>query len=133
RVAIVGASGAGKSTLARLAARLADPASGEVLLDGADVRGLTLSSVRGAVRLVFQDAFLVTGSVIENLRFGLDKAGQADAWPALRAARADTIVDRLAGKLLASVGPKGGWLSSGQRQRVALARALMRPSPLLIL
>ena len=132
-VALVGASGGGKSTLASLAVRLRDPTSGAVLIDGRDLRDVTLSSVRRAASIVFQEPYIFRGSIVDNIRYGTPEAGLDDVAATARAAGVDRMLDTMGGGYGTPVGPVGGWLSGGQRQRVALARALLREAPILIL
>lgn len=131
-VALVGASGAGKSTLARLLVRTHDPVSGSVLLDGHDLRDLTRETVVRAACAVFQDPYILRGSVSETI--GYARALDAEEVTRLsRAAHAHGFVTDMPGGYLASVGPHGSWLSGGQRQRLALARAFSRDCPILVL
>jgi ATP-binding cassette, subfamily B, bacterial len=131
-VAIVGPSGSGKSTLVRLLLRLHDPAAGKVLLDGRDLRDLSLRDVRDAVAPVLQDAYIFRGSIRDNIRYGRPGASLPDILAAARAAHVDAFAPALRSGP-AGVGPRGTLLSGGQRQRVALARALLRDAPILVL
>ena len=130
-VALVGGSGGGKSTLALLLLRLYDPDRGAVLIDGQDLRDLSLASVRAAVAPVFQDAHLVRGSLRENIAYGRPDLPAAAVEAAGRAAHAHGFVG--ADGYRRGLGSGGAGLSGGQRQRVALARALLRDAPILIL
>jgi ABC-type multidrug transport system fused ATPase/permease subunit len=130
-VAIVGPSGSGKSTLIQLLLRLHDPDTGTILIDGVDIRDVSLVSLRQAVAVVFQEPYLSRGSVADNIRYGAaDPARMAEAG---RMAHVEPFVRRSAEAWATQVGPQGGWLSGGQRQRVAFARALMRDAPILVL
>ncbi|MCA2222655.1 ABC transporter ATP-binding protein [Nonomuraea aurantiaca] len=131
-VALVGPTGSGKSTLVQLLVRLVDPASGQVLLDGVDVRRLAYGGLAEAVALVPQQTFLFDDTVRGNIALGLDTDDE-DVWAALRVAQADGFVARLASGLDTRVGERGTSLSGGQRQRLALARAVVRRPRLLIL
>lgn len=132
-VALVGPSGSGKSTLAQLALRLYDPSAGAVLLDGHDLRDLTIESVRRSVGIVFQEPFIFQGTIADNIRYGRTGAPDELVQAMGRAAHADAFVRDRPGGYAAQTGPRGGWLSTGQRQRVALARAFVRNSAVLIL
>ncbi len=131
-VALVGPSGAGKSTALALIPRLADPLGGRITLDGADLRDLTLASLRDAIAYVGQDALLFDDTVAANIRMGRPDADDADVQRAARAAAAGFVEDLPQG-FNTPVGPGGGRLSGGQRQRVALARALLRNPRILLL
>jgi ABC-type multidrug transport system fused ATPase/permease subunit len=131
-VAVVGATGSGKSTLASLLARLTDPVSGAVRLDGVDLRDLARGEVPAAVALVAQQTFLFGESVRENVTLGEERTDQ-EIWAALRTAQAEKFVRALPDGLDTVVGERGTTLSGGQRQRLALARALVRRPRLLVL
>jgi ATP-binding cassette subfamily B protein len=133
RVALVGGTGSGKSTLAALISRLYQPSTGRVLLDGRDVAGLTLESLRGAVAVVHQEPELFSATLRENVAFGRPDADDAQLLAALEAAAALDVVAGLPEGLDAVVGEQGYTLSGGQRQRVALARALLAAPRVLIL
>lgn len=131
-VAVVGPTGSGKSTLAGLLVRLVDPESGEILLDGVDVRSLGQGDVAEHAALVFQQAFVFDDSVRDNVTLGRDVADE-DVWAAVRLAQGESFVKALDDGLDAHIGERGTTLSGGQRQRLALARALVRRPRLLIL
>jgi subfamily B ATP-binding cassette protein MsbA len=131
-VAFVGPSGAGKSTIFNLAMRLYDPLSGAIRIDGQDSRAVQLASLRGAMALVSQDAFLFDDTVERNIALGRSGATQAEIAAAARAAACDFISGLPQGPAT-RVGEGGRNLSGGQRQRVALARALLSQAPILLL
>ena len=131
-VAIVGPTGAGKSTLTTLLARLVDPESGAVLVDGTDLRDLARGELAGSLSVVPQSAFLFDDTIRGNITLGADHT-DAEVWQALRVAQADRFVRTLADGLDTRVGERGTTLSGGQRQRIALARALVRRPRLLVL
>lgn len=131
-VAVVGPTGSGKSTLTTLLARLVDPHTGQVRLDGVDARDLPRGGVAASAALVAQQTFLFDDTVRDNITLGADLA-DAQVWDALRLARADGFVAALPGGLDARIGERGATLSGGQRQRLALARALVRRPRLLVL
>jgi ATP-binding cassette subfamily B protein len=130
---VTGPSGAGKSTLVALLCRLVDPSAGRVLLDGHDLRALTVASARSAVAVVTQDAEIVEGTLWDNLRYGSDDADPDHILAAARAAEVDEFASRLPGGYAAPVGQRGRRLSGGQRRRVAIARALVRRAAVLVL
>ncbi len=124
--AVVGSTGTGKTTLLSLVPRLFDVTAGAVLVDGVDVREMEPEALWGRVGLVPQKAFLFTGSVATNLRYGDPLASEDLLWAALEVAQAREFVEAMPGKLDAVVSQGGGNLSGGQRQRLAIARALVR-------
>ncbi|WP_411286243.1 ABC transporter ATP-binding protein [Lapillicoccus sp.] len=132
-LALVGRTGAGKSTIAALVPRLMDPQEGRVLLDGMDVRGLELETVRAQVSLVLQDCVLLHGSLLDNIACGRPDATEEAVRRAARLALVDEFAERLPLGLDTPVGERGVSLSGGQRQRVAIARAILRDTPILIL
>jgi ATP-binding cassette, subfamily B, bacterial len=132
-VALVGATGSGKSTVAGLLARLYDPDDGRVLLDGHDLRELRLVDVRRAVALVFEETFLFTESVRENIRFGRPDAGDEAVIRAAELAGAGEFVAALPDGYETVLGERGFSLSGGQRQRVAIARAILADPAVLVL
>ncbi len=133
RIALVGESGAGKSTIASLLLRLYDPASGNVLVDGHDVREFTVGSLRSQLSVVLQDSILFAASVRDNIAIGLDDVTQEQIENAARLANADAFIRALPEGYDTILGERGVTLSSGQRQRVAIARAAVRSAPILIL
>ena len=134
RVAVVGPSGAGKSTLVALLPRLRDPDQGRVLIDGHDLRDLTLASVRAQVSIVLQDSVLFAGTIAENIALGA--AGPVSSIEVERAARlanAHDFIRRLPHGYDTVVGERGAMLSGGERQRIAIARAAIRDAPIVVL
>lgn len=125
-VAIIGGTGSGKSTLLNLVPRLFDPTSGQVLIDGVDVRDLDPNVLSGTIGFVPQTARLFTGTVATNLRFGNPDATDPELWQALEVAQASEFVARMTRGLDTELGRAGTRLSGGQRQRLAIARALVR-------
>jgi ATP-binding cassette subfamily B protein len=133
RVALVGPSGAGKSTVFRLLLRFYDPQSGQVRVDGVDVRDADPVEVRARMALVAQDSPLFSGTAAENVRFGRGDASEAQVREAVRAAQAEGFLTALPEGLATQVGDRARTLSGGQRQRLAIARALIRQAPILLL
>lgn len=133
RIGIVGPSGAGKSTLVQLVPRLLDVSEGAVLWDGADLRDLTLASLRRHLTLVSQDTFLLNASVEENIAFAQPNTRAADIVEAARAACAHEFILALPQGYQTPLGERGQSLSGGQRQRLAIARAWLRDTSMLIL
>jgi ATP-binding cassette subfamily B protein len=132
-LALVGSTGSGKSTVAGLLARLYDPDEGTVRLDGHDVRKLRLADVRRAVALVFEETFLFTDTVRENIRFGRPEAGDEEVERAAALAGAAEFVADLPDGYETVLGERGFSLSGGQRQRIAIARAILANPAVLVL
>ncbi|MCC9177721.1 ABC transporter ATP-binding protein [Arthrobacter sp. zg-Y750] len=127
--AIIGSTGAGKTTLLNLVPRLLDATSGRIAVDGQDIAGVTLSSLRAGIGLVPQRAYLFSGTIASNLRFGKPEATDEELWAALETAQAAAFVRAGEGGLEHPVEQGGANFSGGQRQRLAIARALVvRPS-----
>jgi subfamily B ATP-binding cassette protein MsbA len=133
RVAFVGPSGAGKTTLLDLLLRFFDPDSGRVLLDGEDIRSMTLESLRRQVALVSQEVLLFNTSARENLLYARPSAAEEEMVAAARAAGADEFLATLPDGYDTAIGAHGGMLSGGERQRLSIARAFLKDSPILIL
>ncbi len=133
RLAIVGASGSGKSTLALLLARFYDPTDGQIRVDGQDLRDCTVASVRRAVGLVFEEGFLFSTTIGDNIAFGRSDAGADEVERAAVAAHAHGFICGLPDGYATVVGERGYTLSGGQRQRIALARAALVNPRILVL
>ena len=132
-VALVGPTGAGKSSIINLVARFYDVNEGKVMLDGHDVRDVSLESVRSQMGIVLQETFLFGGTIADNIRYGRLEAKDAEVAAAARAVGADRFIDRLPEGYDTPVGERGVNLSIGQRQLVAFARALLADPRILIL
>jgi ABC-type multidrug transport system fused ATPase/permease subunit len=132
-VALVGATGSGKTSLVALISRLYDPAAGSVLLDGADVREVSLRSLRGAVAVVSDDPFLFSASVAENIAYARPEASIEEIEAAARRAQAHDFISRLPQGYETQIGERGLTVSGGQRQRIAIARALLANPRVLVL
>lgn len=132
-LAIVGPTGAGKSTIAALLCRLQDPTGGRVLMDGVDLRDLTMESVHQQIGLVLQDAILFRSSVAENIAYARPDASRAEIEEAARVAQAHDFVTELPEGYDTVLAERAATLSGGQRQRLALARAVLSGSPVLVL
>ncbi|MEQ8435191.1 MAG: ABC transporter ATP-binding protein [Oceanicaulis sp.] len=132
-IALVGPSGSGKSTLLNLFARLYDPRSGRVTIDGQDIAQATMASVRGSMALVSQDVTLFDDTIAANIALGRLDASRGEIEAAAKAADAHEFIMALADGYNAPAGPKGSNLSGGQRQRIAIARAILKDAPILLL
>ncbi|MEU9174371.1 ABC transporter ATP-binding protein [Streptomyces sp. NPDC048420] len=132
-VAVVGSTGAGKSTLAKLLARFYDPSEGRVLLDGTDLRDLSVPELRRGVVMVTQEAFLFSGTVAENIAIGRPDATREEIEQAAKAIGAHDFISALPDGYDTDVRKRGGRISAGQRQLVAFARALLADPAVLIL
>jgi subfamily B ATP-binding cassette protein MsbA len=131
--AIVGPSGAGKTTIASLIPRFYDPLSGQITIDGVDVRRCTLKSLRDQISFVLQDTLLFRATIWENLAYGRPDAPPEDTVRAAQLANAHEFIMQMPQGYATMVGERGATLSGGQRQRIAIARAIVRDSPILIL
>ncbi|HYD84914.1 MAG TPA: ATP-binding cassette domain-containing protein, partial [Opitutus sp.] len=131
-VAIVGPSGSGKSTIINLVARFYDVASGSVLIDGSDVRGVTVESLRRQIGIVLQENVLFSGTLEDNIKYGRTDATPEEIRAAADAANAHEFIVKLPDGYATVVGERGAKLSGGQRQRIAIARAILRDPRILI-
>ncbi len=132
-VALVGTTGVGKSTIANLINRFYDPQAGAVIIDGVDIRDVTLSSLRDNISMVLQDTFLFNGTVYENIVYGWKEATREDVIAAAKAANAHDFIEKMEEGYDTVIGERGVRLSGGQKQRLSIARAILRNSPILIL
>ena len=132
-VAIVGNSGGGKTTIANLIPRFYDVTSGAVKIDGVDIRDIKIDSLRHHISVVFQDNFLFSGTIRENLLMGNFAASDAELEKVVQAAHLDEFLCEMSDGLDTEIGERGTTLSGGQRQRVAIARAMLKDSPIIIL
>jgi subfamily B ATP-binding cassette protein MsbA len=131
--AIVGLSGAGKTSLVNLIPRFYDVTEGQILVDGADIREVSLKSLRAQTALVTQETVLFDDTVAANIAYGAPQASRAAIEEAARAAHAHEFIVQLPDKYDTTIGERGQRLSGGQRQRIAIARAILKDCPLLVL
>jgi ATP-binding cassette, subfamily B, bacterial MsbA len=132
-VAIVGRSGAGKTTLVNLLPRFYDVTGGAILIDGVDVRDVTLASLRAQIGIVTQETILFDETIARNIAYGMPAASDGEIEAAARAANAHEFIAQLPEGYQSTIGERGQRLSGGQRQRLAIARAILKNSPILIL
>lgn len=132
-LAIVGNSGGGKSTLVNLIPRFYDIKSGSIKIDGVDIREFSLKSLRQNISMVFQDNFLYSGTIKENIMMGNPEATTEELMEAIKSAHLQDLISELPEGLETELGERGMTLSGGQRQRVAIARAMLRNAPIVIL
>ena len=132
-IAIVGNSGGGKTTLINLLPRFYDATSGKILIDGTDIRQYSLKSLRDNIAVVFQDNFLFSGTIRENILFGKPNATDKEIRKVLKLVYLDNFVAGLEKGIDSEIGERGTMLSGGQKQRLAIARALIKDAPIVIL
>ena len=132
-VALVGPTGVGKTTLAQLISRFYEPTEGRILIDGHDIRDVTLESLRRNISPVLQDTFLFNGTIAENIGYAMPEASREEIIAAAKAANIHEDIQAMPDGYETQVGERGLRLSGGQKQRVAIARAILRRSPIIIL
>ncbi|MGN6641377.1 MAG: ABC transporter ATP-binding protein, partial [Verrucomicrobiota bacterium] len=132
-IALGGPTGAGKSTLVNLLPAFYEPTAGRILIDGQDIQGIALESLREQISVVSQESFLFNGTIRENILYGRLDATEEELVAAARAANCHEFILRLANGYDSHVGERGVKLSVGEKQRVSIARALLKNSPILIL
>lgn len=132
-VAFVGNSGGGKTTLVNLLPRFYDVKSGEVQIDGTDIRRYDINSLRNNIAIVFQDNFLFDGSIRDNILLGKEDATEEEISYAVKSACLDEFISSLDKGLDTQIGERGVLLSGGQKQRIAIARAFIKNAPIVIL
>ena len=132
-LALVGPTGVGKTTLTQLISRFYEPDAGRILIDGHDIRGVTLESLRRNISPVLQDTFLFNGTIAENIGYAVPDASMEEITEAAKAANIHEDIMAMPDGYQTQVGERGLRLSGGQKQRVAIARAILRKSPIIIL
>ncbi|RAI00542.1 multidrug ABC transporter ATP-binding protein [Acuticoccus sediminis] len=132
-VAFVGPSGAGKTTICSLLPRFYEPQQGRIMIDGMDIRDMTIASLRRQIGIVQQDVFLFAGTIRQNVAYGRLDASEEDIVAAVRAARIEDLVASLPDGLDTVIGERGVKLSGGQKQRLAIARIFLKDPPILVL
>jgi len=132
-VALVGPSGAGKTTLCSLLPRFYDVSRGSISIDGMDIRGITLESLRSHIGIVQQDVFLFDGSIRENIAYGKLGSTDEEIWEAARRAQLEDLIKSQPAGLDTMIGERGVKLSGGQKQRLSIARMFLKNPTILIL
>ncbi len=132
-IALVGESGAGKSTIADLIPRFYDVTGGRILVDGTDIRGITMDSLRRRMSMVTQEAILFNDTVFNNIAFGMDDVSMERVVEAARVANAHEFIEKLEDGYQTIIGDRGMRLSGGQRQRLTIARAILKDAPIIIM
>lgn len=132
-VAIVGPSGAGKTTIANLLPRFYEVTEGSILVDGKDIRMVTMQSLRQQIGIVPQETVLFNGTVYDNILYGRLDATEAEVIAAAKAANAHSFIDKMPDKYQTQIGERGAKLSGGQRQRISIARAILKDPRILVL
>ena len=132
-LALVGPTGVGKTTTTQLISRFYEPDAGRILIDGTDIRDVTLESLRRNISPVLQDTFLFNGTIFENIAYACPEATEEEVWAAAKAANIHGDIIAMPDGYDTRVGERGLRLSGGQKQRVAIARAILRKSPIIIL
>jgi subfamily B ATP-binding cassette protein MsbA len=132
-VALVGSSGSGKTTLVNLLPRFFDPTDGQILIDGSDIRDVTLESLRSLIGLVTQETILFNDTAQNNICYGRQEVNEAELLAASKAALAHDFIEQMPLRYESIIGERGQKLSGGERHRIAIARALLKNSPILIL
>lgn len=133
KVALVGESGEGKTTITNLLMRLYEPQAGVISIDGQDIAGVTQTSLRENIGVVFQEPALFSGTIRENIAYARSRATESDIVAAAKAANADEFIRKFEKGYDTEIGERGLKLSGGQKQRIAIARALLKDAPILIL
>jgi len=132
-VALVGPTGVGKTTFTQLLSRFYDPTSGEILVDGHDIKSVTQNSLRSQMAMVLQDTFLFNGTIAENILYARPYASIDEVIEAAKAARIYDDIMEMPEEFETRVGERGTRLSGGQKQRIAIARAILRKAPIIVL